>query len=242
MPSNPIANRDPNCVCKQCQTPFFAFPTYLRRGGGQFCTADCCWQFKRANRKPENRNTLPLPCSVCGELVARRPRALGRNVFCSQHRYPDAAQTFWARAEKSEGCWNWTGSKGSTGYGQISDRGKNINAHRFSWELHHGPIEDGQWVLHKCDNRACVNPDHLFLGTLQDNYRDMVQKGRHPSTANPGIRGGENAPNHLLTAEQARQIRLRANLGEPHLKLAREFNVDRSVISKIKHRKAWKHI
>ena len=81
--------------------------------------------------------------------------------------------------EPDSGCWLWTGSRRRHGYGRMYslDR-KGLSAHRVSWELFRGPIPDGLDVLHKCDNPPCVNPDHLFVGTMQDNMDDMVRKGR----------------------------------------------------------------
>jgi hypothetical protein len=84
--------------------------------------------------------------------------------------------------EPTSGCWLWTGALGMDGYGirvhLHGEERKPRRAHRASWEIFRGPIPDGLWVLHRCDNPPCVNPDHLFLGTQTDNIRDAVRKGR----------------------------------------------------------------
>ncbi|MDO7847580.1 HNH endonuclease [Hymenobacter sp. M29] len=88
-------------------------------------------------------------------------------------------QRFWGMVRKKEGCWEWTGYKNPKGYGYLMVKaGKPTGAHRFSYELHKGPIPKGLFVCHTCDNPVCSNPDHLFLGTVKDNTQDMVKKGR----------------------------------------------------------------
>lgn len=85
------------------------------------------------------------------------------------------------RLPQSDGCWIWVGSRNVKGYGQIQlgRRGlRPVLAHRASWEIHFGPIPDGQFVMHKCDNPPCVRPDHLRLGSAAENTRDMIAKGR----------------------------------------------------------------
>ena len=92
---------------------------------------------------------------------------------------------FWEKVNKSAdgGCWEWTSSIKGNGYGAFftsleGEGRKCVGAHRFSYALANGPIPDGLWVLHKCDNRICVNPDHLFLGDCVDNMKDCASKGR----------------------------------------------------------------
>ncbi|NUQ92859.1 MAG: HNH endonuclease [Gemmatimonadaceae bacterium] len=93
------------------------------------------------------------------------------------------ATRFWQKVEKTETCWLWTGARYSaTRYGQVILPGRVVRgAHRVAWELTHGPIPDGLFVCHRCDNKQCVRPDHLFLGTPKDNTHDMIAKGLHPT-------------------------------------------------------------
>jgi len=130
------------------------------------------------------------------------------------------------------GCWNWQGGKNPYGYGV----GKATNicgyyyVHRFVFELMKGPT-NGLCVLHKCDNRTCCNPDHLFLGTRADNYADCKAKDRHQR--------GERSPKSKLTDKAAKVIRRSKLKGAT---LAAMFGVSESAISKVRCGRSWKHI
>ncbi len=134
------------------------------------------------------------------------------------------------------GCWIWTAHLNYAGYGHFGFAGKIIRAHRFSWMLHKGKISAGLFVLHRCDCRSCVNPDHLWLGSQAENLRDMHNKGR----CNPPK--GSRAALAKLTETDVLEIRRRANSGEPYAPIAADFNVSESRISLIKNRREWKHV
>lgn len=115
--------------------------------------------------------------------VARDREITGAGVQLSSSVQPKASDgiRFWRHVDKSGDCWVWTArrAKGSKGYGLTTIGRVTVKAHRLSWQLANGPIPSGLHVCHRCDNPPCVRPDHLFLGTHQDNMADKVRKGRH---------------------------------------------------------------
>ena len=89
-----------------------------------------------------------------------------------------------------QGCWNWTAYKNNEGYGRLRAGGEKVLAHRLSYSIFKGEIAEGLFVCHTCDNPACINPEHLFLGTHQDNVSDCVAKGRHKGVLNSPFKKG----------------------------------------------------
>lgn len=149
-------------------------------------------------------------------------------------------EVFWLKVNKSpkinKTCWEWIGKSLTSGYGKMRFNGTPQGSHRISWQIHHGNIPEGLNVLHKCDNRLCVNPEHLFLGTQKDNMVDMVKKGR----GNPSK--GESHVCAKLTEAQVIEIYKRAKKGDRLIALAREFNVHTTTVFDIREQKTWKHL
>ena len=141
--------------------------------------------------------------------------------------------------DENTGCWNWTGQKFTrSGYGTFKCKGLSnspINASRASWILHKGKIDSRKiMVLHTCDNRLCVNPDHLFLGSGKENMQDCKQKGR--------LNIGENRPQSKLTEDNVREARQLRQLGWPWKKLAKKFNVSGNCIGLAVMGLTWSHV
>jgi hypothetical protein len=133
-------------------------------------------------------------------------------------------------------CWEWTGRKKETGYGITYFKGKESKAHRVSYLLSYGTIDNNLFVLHKCNNPSCVNPAHLYLGTPQDNMNDMVKANRSCDNH------GENNPNSKLTEKQVIEIieLLKTNISQ--VKIAQIFSVSKYIVNEIKTGNTWKHI
>ena len=142
-------------------------------------------------------------------------------------------ERFWKSVNKTDGCWLWISGLDKDGYGAFRaehDGTTHQRAHRYSYALHKGNIPTLLNVCHTCDVRACVNPEHLFLGTMAENMDDKMAKGRHR------VINGENHYRAVLTEEQARAILLDPR---PHTQIANEYNVARTTISSLKARYSW---
>src|SRR4029077_7716596 len=141
--------------------------------------------------------------------------------------------------EPNSGCWLWMRGLDTSGYGSMSVRSKSQRTHRVAWRLFKGPIPQDRCVLHRCDVRSCVNPDHLFLGTRQDNDADMRAKNRHSPT--PGEQGdtrGEQNAQAKLTEGDVADIRRRS--GENWKVLAKEYGVNHRTIWKVRTGRSWR--
>lgn len=147
---------------------------------------------------------------------------------------------FWEKVNKADSCWNWTAATfQGNGYGMFSIEHHPYRAHRVSWVLSYGKIPENLYVLHTCDNRLCVNPGHLWVGTHIDNMQDMWNKGRGVATEN--YLSGEAAPQAKLTEEQVLYIRENCSTYSQR-ELASMFKVMRSTIRHVIKGTTWKHL
>lgn len=197
-------------------------------------------------------------CPLCGATKDARAK---RCEACFHKTYPRRSleTRFWRGVDKrgpSE-CWPWKGTAHSGKYGHVGRGGRNggtVLASRVSYELHYGPIPDGLYVCHTCDNPPCVNPAHLFLGTQQDNVDDRVRKGR--SARVTGLANGAHThPEKVargsghyaakLTDEQVKAIRAvkpATGVHEAAQVVATQYGTTKSYIIKIWYGYKWKHL
>lgn len=167
------------------------------------------------------------------EWLEERRKGIGANQF---NAIP-MPQRFWAYTEKQGECLIWKGAANKNGYGCIRLDGQCITASRKAYELANGEIPHGLFVLHHCDNPLCVNPDHLFIGTHQDNMHDRNEKGRLGGIAVTSK--GEGNTKAKLTAQDV--LSIRASL-EGSRKLGKQYGVNRVTIQRIRSKSIWRHI
>ena len=144
------------------------------------------------------------------------------------------AQNFWPHVHKTHSCWLWP-KKPKVRYGSMGDgSGRSIQSHHASWIIHFGEIPKGMHVLHTCDNGFCVNPNHLFLGTHEDNMRDAQRKGR--------LAYGERSGRAKLKTEQVLEIIALSHGGATHAEIARLYGLSQPHVSRVVRGLKWKHL
>jgi len=155
---------------------------------------------------------------------------------------PTIEERFWGKVDKSGDCWEWLASKNKEGYGNLWIEASIHKAHRYSWELHNGPIPEGgdyrgMCVCHHCDNPSCVNPDHLFISDHKGNMADMSGKDR----SNPSK--GEYNGRAKLCASTVKLARERYSVGGvTHGQLAIIFGVSNSAMGRAIAHKTWRDV
>jgi len=183
---------------------------------------------------PQDVGYCPQCFHAVPSLRGRRPRTIS------------LADRFWAKVDKNNGdCWLWTAARYRCGYGRFTTVNQvQWPAHRVAYVLTSGPIPQSLFVCHRCDVKLCVRPDHLFLGTNEDNARDCWAKGRNVFQRQPERRPrGVHVKAARLSPEIARDIRQRHAAGQPTLAdLACEYRVTRQAVWCIVHRKTWTHV
>lgn len=144
---------------------------------------------------------------------------------------------FWEKVDKSGKCWVWTACKQAFGYGKfvIKKGDSPVAAHRLSYELEVGQIPKGLFVLHRCDNPACVRPAHLFIGTQRDNMQDMRSKGRWSYKSRNQT--GERNPNSILTDAQVAAMLQDLGRGGKPVSVARKYGIQYKTLWAIRQRK-----
>ena len=184
----------------------------------------------------ENCDRVIYACGLCRMHYQRNRKHGDPLAGIKNHASPE--ERFWRFVEKQDGCWKWTGNK-ANGYGRFAVGAKADGyflAHRFSWELHNKQkIPEGMFVMHKCDNPECTNPEHLTLGTPKENTQDMIAKGRKRTVAPVGLGNGKS----LLNEEKVRLIR-QSNL--PHAVIARELGVSPNCVRGVRIGRTWSHV
>lgn len=169
-------------------------------------------------------------------MLKKNPLRDSNGVFSS---YASLEEAFYSRINfklSSDCCWIWPGAKDRGNYGRLRFKSKDYTAHRASWIVHFGNIEENMLVCHKCDNPPCVNPEHLFLGTPKDNNDDKIKKGRQ------AIFKGEENGCSKLTANEVKEIIAWSKSGIKASIIAHNFNISKLYVYSLVSKVTWKHL
>lgn len=182
--------------------------------------------------KAEECSRHPLKRGMCNAHYLRWWKATPKE----DRPRPTVEQRFWAKVQKTPGCWLWTGAKHPTGHGMfVAFGGRVVPSHAFALELQIGyPTPEGKEACHRCDNPPCVNPRHIYYGTRQENVDDAWARGRYPI--------GSARPAAKLHEDQVIEIRERYALGDDTKELAKEFGIKVPTLKHIVLGLKWKHV
>jgi len=195
-------------------------------------------------------NNIPYGYCQCGcgmktNIATRTIKRLGYikgepYPFVHGHKRKSIEERFWEKVEVGslDICWPWKASRNKWGYGRIGYKGKLVTAPRLSYQLVFGDVPEGLCVCHSCDNPACVNPSHLYLGTFRDNNLDKMSKGRWRGNHTRG----ENRPQSKITEDKVKEIRNLAKQGMSNRKIAPLYNISHSAVDSVINGRTWSYV
>lgn len=199
-----------------------------------------CGKFKRSVRAKYDK-----PPRFCSHKCRGCTKKFQWEKLSSEEKFVHIKRLYEDKVVKLDGCWEWKASKDKNGYGLMTTpHGITYRtAHQVSWFLMNGYIPTGKMILHHCDNPVCSNPDHLYLGSAQDNMNDKIDRKRQNySGLLKGSPKGESHPRSKLSENDVREIKNMIKNGKSQKCIAENYNVTISTIHSIKNGKRWNHI